>query len=378
MVNPKDQARSSESPPEVLQQLAVSQPELQVEIAQNPSAYPALLEWIKEWGTPEGANAAAARLSQAVTADRSSLLEVDDDTAFAETRDRTVRAEASLAAAPAPTQVSATVEPHPTQIGRAVPDPRETLGPAPLPASHQPQRLSPTGAPPPPPEQPKRIPIWAWILGAVLLALVAGALVWFFLLASDSDAESADVVEVVETEEVEAEEVEAEDVEEVEEEEVAPAEPEIDYSLEPVAPEILFPSPPGAVSASWFVDGSYNIACELASRSATCTVYEHDFTPDGPGCGSGPATIVMDEDGIHWDCTLTPIERTDDGQAPILTPSTSAATGTGACLATYGAMTCWNTLNGDSFAISQFGWLEGTDGVIPENTFPWVDQIERR
>ena len=253
-------------------------------------------------------------------------------------------------------------------------------GPVPLPPMGAAPRASvPAQTPVPPSQDEMGTPMWVWALVGFLAAVVIGAAVWFLVL-SPGNKEDAEVAspdpEVTEPAEEETEEEEVakdkatEPVEEVE--------PEIDYSLEPVAPTINFPAPPDHVEASWFVSPDENIACEMGSTSTACTVYDYSFSITEGGCGSGPATLVVDLDGVQWDCSRAPVSRTDNGQAPILSASTSSATGFDACLSTVGGMSCWNTLNGNSFAVSRYGWTEGTSGLIPENIFPWIDQVERR
>ncbi len=256
---------------------------------------------------------------------------------------------------------------------------RTAQGPSPVPPpSATPQPLPPTQTSAAGQEE-SGVPIWVWAVVGFLAAVVIGAAIWFLVLSpgnkEDTEVASPDP-EVTEPAEEETEEEEVakdkatEPVEEVE--------PEIDYSLEPVAPTINFPAPPDHVEASWFVSPDQNVACEMGSTSTACTVYDYNFSVTEGGCGSGPATLVVDLDGVHWDCSRAPVSRTNNGQAPILSASTSSATGFDACLSTMGGMSCWNTLNGNSFALSKYGWTEGTSGLIPENTFPWIDQVERR
>lgn len=434
-----DQVSKAKDPntgPAALQELAQDQA-LQAVVAGNPAAYPQLLEWLKEWGTPEAQEIAAARLATTTGATTSPAAPTPTSGGFSSATDSSVpsppddrtvlssrpsgrgsrsgaasatgAAGAGLAGAGAAASATPPGSAGSSVLGAQAGPPSVPTSPplsggttsryTPQTGTSQAQNAGQTrlgGTPsslPPTPKASKQglgegLPLWAWAAMGAGAALIIGMLLWFFVLSPKDDsstAASTEDVAISEDEEGTNQEEAAdgdndEDVGEVVEEDEEPElqEPEIDYSLEPIAPTINFPAPPDHVEASWFVSADKSMACEMGSTLTACTIYDYSFNVNEGGCGSGPATIVLDLDGVRWDCSFPEVSRTNNDQAPILSASTASASGMDACLSTIGGMSCWNTFTGYSFALSPYGWVEGNDGVIPENRFPWIDKVDRR
>lgn len=428
------QARAEDTSPARLQELAMD-PQLQKVVAENPATYPQLLEWISEWGTPEAQAVAKSRIAgqrlgakveegsgdspdDVTTIAQNSLSpsDADDKTKLAASSNKSGKAaDATILTAASGPLPKATPPPVPaTPVTAPGPAHQPAARPHGAPASQGPPSPAPQGSTAPrapmvppsaqrdarqaaqpgspgfqssqteSPAEDQGMPIWVWAAIGAGVAIILGFLLWFFLLAPEDGADDVVSDDAAATEEdldAETDSTKDEDGEgdgADESEAAEDQEPEIDYSLEPVAPTINFPAPPDHVEASWFVSADKKIACEMGSTSTACTIHDYNFTVDEGGCGSGPATLVLDLDGVRWDCSHPEVSRTDNDQAPILTASTSSATGMDACLSTIGGMSCWNTLNGNSFALSPYGWTEGDDGLIPENQFPWIGQVDRR
>lgn len=352
-------AANPSTDPAALQELASNHPELQESIANNPAAYPDLLTWISQWGTEEAKKAAKRRLA----APSAPLDPAADET--------------QLQMPPAAPQ-QPTVRLTPT----AQPRPLPTKPPMPTSSHASPVPVLTHDEEPEPESEGTKI--WLWVLLGVAVGGLVLFLVWFFLIDSAPEDERAEegtaaVMEDERPEETDEDSSDQEDLElepSTEQAGDSPADPPVDYSLEPVAPTIGYPAPPTAVSASWFISPSENISCEMGSTTTACTIYEYDFSLASEGCGSGPATIEVSLEGVEWHCDRVPIKT--GHQSPILEYSTSSAAGYDACLSTVGGMSCWNTLNGNSFAVSKHGWVTGTDGLIPESSFPWIDSVKRR
>ncbi len=213
------------------------------------------------------------------------------------------------------------------------------------------------------------------VLIGLLAALLIGAVTWFFFLRDDgassttsetqtmaeADAEAAKA-RLAEEEAAEAERLAAQ---REREEEAAQAPAEED---KPLSKEVRFPAPTNAVSTTWLMAPSTNIACQLDAASVKCSIYAANFDLSAPGCTSKPYTVVADMDGTRWDCTLPPVPNTG---ATTLPYGSYGASGDVACLSTSNGMSCWDTVSGHSFAIARQGFVIGTNGSIPQADFPW-------
>lgn len=174
MNTPQDIAANPYTPAQQLSDLAYQQPQLQPIIAQNPAVPRDLLDWISQWGTPEGQAAANARISSLVADAPTEMLQPtspggDQTQVFP-------AASAQYGDYPAQTQVQPAAQPggypgYPAQQG------------GPLPQSE-------------PAPQKKKSLLWLWILLGVLAVAVVGLIVWF----ATSDG-PADVIEEVVVEE---------------------------------------------------------------------------------------------------------------------------------------------------------------------------------
>lgn len=388
MSTPRSEAVNPETSGARLQEIAAQYPELQAEVAANPSAYPALLDWLKQYGTDEAKSAVDQRFA--------------GSSGSSEPTDQTVLATRHKVAAPPPAKTA-------TSRDATVADPadatvlsaRKAAAPA-APTAAFPKAPPPGGVPsrPPVPAQPvpagpgSRPPLpgqtgvataaggsvaptvgknkFALLVGGLgtLVVVLAAVLVWLLFFRSDADTTAsspADVAVTVEQSSEPEEEVtlEEEEVEEMVEEE--PAEVEEEVVEEKV---IRFPAPSNAVTATWFTSESKNVACEMATQGTYCTIYDGDFMPNAGGCSGFPATIVVSERGTQWDCSIPAVSNRS---APILMYSTSSTVGDYSCLATAEAMSCWNHYSGDSFALARGGWVaETNNGVVRPSQMPWL------
>lgn len=381
----------------LLAQLAQDHPQLQKQIAENPSAYPDLLTWIATYGTPEGADAASRRIQ----AEAEESAETTVEFGFTDNQSSQVIAEedyttVSKGWVEAPTeQMEATLlrprQAPPTQAPMSPTVPGltpPTLAPMSTPV---PGRMSPPGMMPPPllqPQpalgsEPKKSATTVVLLGillGVLVALIVGAAIWFFVLRDSStsegesqtmaeadSAEAATAKALAEKEEAEAARLEAEQALAQMQAEAEAAEREEKASV--ADNQVRYPAPATAVTAPWFISPSGNIACELDAIGAKCTIYQAEFGLSAPGCTSPPYTIIADGDSARWDCSVWPVPN--DANGPVLEYSTSSTAANSACLSTYRGMTCWDTVSGYSFAIAREGFMLSSGGLIPETEFPW-------
>ena len=411
MATPESLASDPLADPAALAELAHQHPELQRQIAENPAAYPGLLEWISSYGTQDGKDAATARLHGRTEpslgqgtaedpTDFASLFATDpipitanDETVIRQS-DRTVirqAREAETAVQPVFSPPAAPpVAPPPAAFGGPAPTSPPIAGQLPT----QPG-FSFTSPPPAPPGQNRTAPsaapklnqprqdqknsagvIIAIGLAAILVVVVAfGA--WFLFFRGDStdtseqdaaEARAAQLEAELEEEKAARKQLEADQAEQerLESETTAPEE---EYE-EATSSVTSFPPPATAVSAPWFVSETRNTACEIDASGVTCTIYEVNFGLSAQGCTSTPYTITIPEQGqARWDCSLPIVPN--DSNGPVLEYSTSSSVGNGACLATFRGMSCWNTKTGSSFAIARDGFTMGTTGLIPETAFPW-------
>lgn len=480
MTTPESLASDPNTDLGVLAQLAYDHPELQPQIARNPSTYPDLLDWIASYGTPAGIDAATGRIRsdaipsvsepepeleaalESVSFDEASLgpESVDDSTLLSTARpspwDETSLSSTTDAPLPPDAWAPFTTEDEPTDEtvlvsgdesasqpfltrsptalppplsevdaatskkwaetrtapmgapagpphGATLANPVSDLAPPPgtqVPSLGPSTPLPPTGqplgysqAPPPLQARPhdisseqlqqrqssRSVVVLLGVLIGILAAMIVAGAVWFFVLREDSagveaqqtmaEADSAAVAEkaLAEKEEADAARLEAE-------RELAELQAETDANEqraeeETVDNQIRYPAPATAVTAPWFLSPSGNIACELDSLGAKCTVYEADFSLSAPGCVAPPYTIVADSTSSRWDCSegLVP----NDTNGPVLEYSTSSTAANSACLSTTRGMTCWDTVSGSSFAIAQQGFMLSSNGLIPETEFPW-------
>lgn len=216
------------------------------------------------------------------------------------------------------------------------------------------------------------------VLIGLLAALLIGAITWFFFLRDDggssagsetqtmaeADAEAA-AARAAE-EEAAAEEADRLAAERAREEEAARAAQEEEETR---SREVRFPAPTNAVAISWLISPSSNISCQLDAESVRCSIYAANFDLSAPGCTAKPYTIIADEDGTRWDCTLPPVSNASS--APTLGYGSYAASGDVACQSNQQGMSCWDTISGYSFAIARQGFMMGSNGVISQSEFPW-------
>ncbi len=133
---------------------------------------------------------------------------------------------------------------------------------------------------------------------------------------------------------------------------------------------VKYPAPKGAEKAKYMVDPNGNVACTVREGVLYCSVYEEYFSDYGyETCGSWPATLRLGKSGASLACDKTPVGGWGSGaNMPF---GTSAKSGKFACTSYEAGMSCWNTSTGKSLVLSWRGWEGGTDGRVKESKFPW-------
>lgn len=364
-------AADPQTPHAQLHELAANRPDLRPVIAENPHAYPALVQWLENLNEPD-INAALER-----------------------------RRAASGAPAPnttedlSPAQHTAPHPEQPTESFGAVrgPEPQPAAGPAQgagysVTAEHEPvaahyragaQAAAPAhygfdpdqaqyapvhsrtgGAGPALPgqqiyteEEPPRRRGGGCLVIVLLVLLTAGALgVSYALLFGNPFNDGADEQTVQQepdpgNDQDQAPSDEGEDAggtDQGPEDEASPEETE-----EPDEQELTRPAPDGSAQLSAFSAPSGNILCETREDAVFCTVLEYQFeTPQG--C-DGEVTVRVDEDGGTSLACAEPV--TSAGSA--LDYGDSAATGTLACTSSEANVECWSQVTGDGFTIAREG-----------------------
>lgn len=408
--------------PQVLYELAGSNPEVRPLIAGNPNAYPALLDWLGSLGDPSINAVLAVRgvatapaadpvpveaevevetvadmhtdVTELIAASEEDTEVVQSEMVVAEPLDRVadpVDDSALQESSAGETEVldpvlqadleqerymwteaellAAGSEPV-TSVTEPLAQPAAETVAAPIPPSFQPPQSVSWQQPPAAfqdypvqPESPKsNAGKTAIYLLLALLSVVVVALVGYLFLSGRNDSEvEADPDETVVEEVQPAPEEEAPATPDVPEEE--PAEPE-------EVPQILFPAPAGAASSSSFLSPSENIACQIGEDQTLCTIFSQDYVQAGfPSCPDGPTTLSVTETGVSLACDAAPVSA--QGVQGVLPYNSSTTSQDYACTSTQDGVSCWNILSGQSFALARGGWTGGNSGQISPGQFPW-------
>lgn len=132
--------------------------------------------------------------------------------------------------------------------------------------------------------------------------------------------------------------------------------------------KVAFPAPSGATQAAAVTAPSRNILCQLGSDSVSCTIVEQNYKARSfDDCGATQFAITADDASARKDCSA----KVQASGAPALPYGASAVNGHSACTSDIAGMTCWNTVSGQSFAVSRQGWMTGSTGAIPSDSFRW-------
>ncbi len=315
------EAAAATTSPARLQELASSQPRLRPIIAMNPSAYPALIQWLETLNDP-AVNVALAQRKAAthpgpVGPQRVSIMGRDPATYSSSIPSRV----------PTPSQVNEPRASGPRTDEIAVVTKSDTSSPH--------IRL---------------------LLGLVTLAGVMVLIVFLFLagILPGGNTHKERPERTAGEEKVDsAITQEDEDEDEDDPEESVP----------------VYPAPDTALGVNHFVSPSGNIVCRLDLDQTTCTINAHNFIDTNMAtCGAGPLTLVATEDGASLVCSAEQVGATG---ATTLSYQDYAAVGDFACLSSEQGVSCWNIISGDGFAVAREGYLIGKSGPIQPDQLPW-------
>ncbi|WP_067779292.1 hypothetical protein [Actinomyces vulturis] len=111
------------------------------------------------------------------------------------------------------------------------------------------------------------------------------------------------------------------------------------------------PAPADAVTMDSFTMPSGNITCHLSDNQATCTIAQHNFTAQGPGCTSSAAPFsagIAEEGTAIGDCN-TAFSQV----GTTLNYGSSAKNGSMVCTASEDGARCWSQVTGQGFVINR-------------------------
>lgn len=289
---PAARAADPNTPQVQLQMLADDHPELRPQIAENPSAYPELLQWLAELGDPAvdaglARRAAEADEFSAVRGDRPRNHDQSYDQGHAQSHDP----------------------------GHARPSARSGYYPA-----------APTG---PPPWEPRvTTAVYAddeseprrgaggtcAIIFLILLVAAAAVVAAYFLIFNVGFPGDGDPAEERATQDAEA--------------------------------EAVRPAPEGAQDIPAFTAPSGNINCVIGEDELACSIL--DYTFDVPQDCAGPARLSVGTQDPQLDCGST-----EGVNSATLQYGRSASNGPFACTSSEAAFECWNTETGNGFTLSR-------------------------
>ncbi len=381
MNTPLEQASNPATSAAELQRLAAEGGSVQLAVAQNPSAYPGLLQWIVDWGEPEAQDVAQQRLADAtVLSSRGARPDQTDtlpsppeqvDSSFA-AADETVLAGPSGPSSFSSSPVPAGLPPP----GSTAPQPASPpAGPSAAPAFGAPSNVQPplftpqTPAPAPALAEKKQNNYLVYVIVGLAVVAVA-AVVAVFWIFSGGKGEEQTAGDPVLIQDGPAEEAESEEATVVELESRDTLDTSADEEEEMVRNReedtVRYPPPPGAYQLPEFASPTGNIVCEMYDGRTACTIDEKQWTE--PGCSRGPVTAVLEGDDVLWECGRRPIASRG---VPKLDYGEVSESETDACISTENGISCWNLRTGRSFAMARQDRTEGADGMILESQFPW-------
>ena len=330
------EASSPNTSPARLQELANTYPKLRRLIAMNPTAYPALVQWLADFDDPTInvalAQRSAASNPQATGPRRVSVMGRGDVT-------------------PSTTPATAQRPVAPVPVAAAIP-PAEQLRP-----STQTGELAAVA-------QPARSNKTLLMVIGVLLAVIVVAVMALLLggggepdpsAATDQADSASDTTSGGEAGTTDTQ-GDAGDNAQVASEEDGDA-------------AVIYPAPDNALVSDHFVSPSGNIACKLGSEGVSCTINSQAFTdPSMASCGASPTTLTATLESAGLDCSAAQIPGSG---ATTLAYGDFATYGTFACRSTEPGVACWNMVSGVGFGLSRGGYQTSMTGPVDPNTFPW-------
>lgn len=297
-----------------LYELVRSRPDLRPIIAENPSTYPALLDWLGGLGEP-AIDDALARRSGATVERPTQVLPSESRPEFDE------QVFGSTASYAGPQQPVYGYESHNAPYDPAsVYDPEEEVA-------------------------PRRRRGGAGVLVFLLALLTVGALAatYFLLMGSPFESDDAPAAE-----EAPAESVEEQD--EATEGEASPApenEADDDNDEEDEESEPERPAPDGSLSITEFSSPTGNISCQLGDTDVECTLADYDF--DAPDeCQNGVTFRVSEDESGTIDCSSSV-----SGQGQQLQYGEVTGNEDFACAATEFFFECWSQRTGEGFEVAR-------------------------
>lgn len=155
-------------------------------------------------------------------------------------------------------------------------------------------------------------------------------------------------------------------------------------SAMPTGSDAAFPAPDGATSPHYFISADGNVACTFSQihspqGSYLCQVapgVTASWSPETPlpaPTGDGACDpkwqpiFYAESDGAGMQC-----HGGDQAiNATTIGSGESVVNGNSACTVHDGAVTCWDTVTGNSFALSPMGYQFGNQGAISPDAFTW-------
>lgn len=127
-----------------------------------------------------------------------------------------------------------------------------------------------------------------------------------------------------------------------------------------------YPAPAGAIEAQLVISPTGNLVCNLTEDDVFCMAKESSGKV-GQSCAGSPLVVKTGTESTATSCG----QSMPGGSAVTLEYDKPATFGNVACISRYSGLTCWNTVTGNSLAISRAGWQGGSRGEIPEKAFSW-------
>ena len=132
---------------------------------------------------------------------------------------------------------------------------------------------------------------------------------------------------------------------------------------------IVFPAPATAKTMPGFSSPSGNIVCFLSDDQATCKIAQNSWEGTAyQTCRGDEGVGVLSLKGNRAEASCVAL---DLAQAPVLAYGEYAKNGQIACTSTMDGISCWNQVNGKSFALARGGWMTSSQGEITPDAFTW-------
>ncbi len=355
-------AANPDTDPETLRQIAYHYPELRATVAENPAAYPGLLEWLGALGEPAVTDALSRRIAGPTAPEATAVMPP------------VTTPQATTAPIFAPTSSwpeAASGEPNRPQPGTG-PTPETTQtwtaqnaavpgwgasasgGAAGTSGNFGAYGTAPDGGQPGQ-KNSKRLTITLVILAIVALALTGLVIAIFsgaFSSKPDASASSgptsAAPISTAQS--------------------ASPSESPASRSPSPSvsATTAKFPAPSDAQKVGGFTAPSGNISCDLSGDTVSCEIAEQNYAAGGyQDCGDQAVTIVGTADGAALGCGASV------SGGGTLAYGASAVSGNVACQSTQDGVSCWNVMTGKGFALARGGWQTGDSGRIGPESYTW-------